>query len=314
MFPGEFLLFRLPADLHILVVERLQLPDNCGGLNDSVNGRSASVIAPDLITQAICRCAGLVEMLSQFLNGGDVVGLQEDDCRRHLLQIVDLGFCLSGSRPVSPPVMAERHIGGEDFGKVLFLRLLRRLLPDFFREVGQPVFQIPDDPPDGVKEAVGGYDVPVQVAEIGLYAPAFHSGGGRAEVDLRGMGIVLPFKGAQIDTLLPASRFKVSVLYDLPFMPPYLAVLLLVPVNGVDPPAFPFAVFHFDALAVFIKDILFAALRLPAALLVHWAEGEQDMGVGVAVTLVVNGKIGNHAPGDELRLAVFPHEPDLFFP
>jgi hypothetical protein len=31
-------------------------------------------------------------------------------------------------------------------------------------------------------------------------------------VDLRGMGIVLPFKGAQIDTLLPASRFKVSVL------------------------------------------------------------------------------------------------------
>ena len=73
--------------------------------------------------------------------------------------------------------MAERHIGGEDFGKVLFLRLLLRLLPDFFGEVGQPVFQIPDDPADGVKETFGGYDVPVQVAEVGLYAPALHSGG-----------------------------------------------------------------------------------------------------------------------------------------
>ena len=128
------------------------------------------------------------------------------------------------------------------------------------------------------------------------------------------MGIVLPFKGAQIDTLLPASRFKIAVLYDLPFMPPYLAVLLLVPVNGVDPPAFPLAVFHFDALAVFIKHILLAALRQPMALLVHRAEGEQNVGVRVSIALVMNGKIGNHALGDKLRLAVFPHEPDLFFP
>ena len=177
MFPGKLLLLRLPANLHILVVERLQLPDNCGGLDDSVNGGTASVVVPDLITQAVCGCPGLVQMRPQFLNGGDVMGLQEDDCRRHLLQIVDLGLCLSGPRPVRPSVMAERHIGGEDFGKVLFLRLLRRLLPDFFGEVGQPVFQIPDDPADGVKEAVGGYDLPVQVAEVGLYAPTLHSGG-----------------------------------------------------------------------------------------------------------------------------------------
>ena len=128
------------------------------------------------------------------------------------------------------------------------------------------------------------------------------------------MGIVLPFKGAQIDTLLSASRFKVSVLHDLPFMPPYLAVLLLIPVNGVDPPAFPFAVFHFDALAVFIKDIFLAALRQPMTLFVHRAEGEEDMGVGISIALVVNGKIGNHALRDKLRLAVFPHELDLFFP
>ena len=78
-------------------------------------------------------------------------------------------------------------------------------------------------------------------------------------------------------------------------MPPYLAVLLLVPVNGVDPPAFPFAVFHFDALTVFIKDILFAALRHPVSVFVHRADGEQDMGVGIAVALVVNGKICYHA-------------------
>jgi hypothetical protein len=32
------------------------------------------------------------------------------------------------------------------------------------------------------------------------------------------MGIVLPLKGAQIDTLLPAGRFKVAVLYDLPYI------------------------------------------------------------------------------------------------
>ena len=110
--------------------------------------------------------------------------------------------------------MAERHIGGEDFGKVLFLRLPHRLLFHFFGDFRQPVFQIPDDPADGIKEAVCGYDVPVQVAKVSLYAPALHSGGGRAQVDLRSVGIVLPFKGAQIDTLLSAGRFKVDELMD----------------------------------------------------------------------------------------------------
>ena len=39
---------------------------------------------------------------------------------------------------------------------------------------------------DRCTSTVGGYDLPVQVAEVGLYASAFHSGGRRAEEDLRG--------------------------------------------------------------------------------------------------------------------------------
>lgn len=69
--------------------------------------------------------------------------------------------------------------------------------------------------------------------------------------------------GAEIDTLRTADHFKVTVLYDLPAVPPFLAVILLVPVNGIFLVRFPAAGREPDAFSIFVKVINLSALPMP---------------------------------------------------
>ena len=48
------------------------------------------------------------------------------------------------------------------------------------------------------------------------------------------------------------------------------------------------------------------ALGKPLALFVHRPHGKKDVGVGISVPLVMDGKIGNHALGNEKLPAVVP--------
>lgn len=49
-------------------------------------------------------------------------------------------------------------------------------------------------------------------------------------------------------------------------------------------------------------------------LFVHRVEGEQNVGVWVSISFVVNGKIRYYTFGNKLCLTVFPYGPDLLLP
>ena len=115
----------------------------------------------------------------------------------------------------------------------------------------------------------------------------------------------LPLKGAQVNTFRSASSFQIAVGDGLPAMPPDLGVLLVVPVHGAFLVAFPVAGREPDALAVLVKVVYLSGFREPLAVFVHCSERQQNVGVWVAISLVVDGKIGYHAFGNELLIAKF---------
>ena len=115
----------------------------------------------------------------------------------------------------------------------------------------------------------------------------------------------LPLKGAQVNTFRSASRFQIAVGDGLPAMPPDLGVLLVVPVHRVFLMALPVAGWELDALAVLVKVVNLAGFREPLAMFIHCPDSQQNVGVWVAVALVVDGKVSNHAFGNELLIAKF---------
>lgn len=115
----------------------------------------------------------------------------------------------------------------------------------------------------------------------------------------------LPFKGAQVNTFRSASSFQIAVGDGLPAMPPDLGVLLVVPVHRVFLVTFPVAGRKLDALAVLVKVVDLSGFRKPLAVFVHRPERQQNVGVWVAISLVVDSKIGDHALGNKLLVAKF---------
>ena len=124
---------------------------------------------------------------------------------------------------------------------------------------------------------------------------------------------VLPLKGAQVNTFRSASRFQIAVGDGLPAMPPNLGVLLVVPVHGVFLVAFPVPRRESDALAIFVKVVYLAGFWEPLAVFIHCPERQQNVGVWVAISLVVDGKVSDHALGYELLLTKLPNHFQILF-
>ena len=113
---------------------------------------------------------------------------------------------------------------------------------------------------------------------------------------------VSALKGAQVNTFRSASRFQIAVGDGFPAMPPDLGVLLVVPVHRVFLVTFPVARRELDALAVFVKVVYLSGFWKPLAVRVHCPERQQNVGVWVSISLVVDGKVGNHPFGNKLLL------------
>ena len=77
--------------------------------------------------------------------------------------------------------------------------------------------------------------------------------------------------------------------------------------------AFPSAGREPDSFAVFVKVVYLAAFGEPFPFFVHRPHGEQDMGVGVAVPFVMDGKIGYHAFGNKKLPAVVTDKVGVLF-
>ena len=90
-------------------------------------------------------------------------------------------------------------------------------------------------------------------------------------------------------------------------MPPFLGVVLLVPVNGILLVAFPSAGGELDAFAVPVKVVNLAALGHPLSVFVNGSHGQHDMAVRIVSrwVRVVYRKVTAHSFGNKLFLAVF---------
>jgi len=170
-----------------------------------------------------------------------------------------------------------------------------------------------DKLPDGLHQAVGGSDFPVQVADIRLDTTFFHLPDSSPLMDSRDNIKPLSGIGTQVHTLRAVIGFQIAVLDDFPLMPPDFTILLVVPVHRILLVTFPSAGRKLNPFPVFIKIINLAALGKPFAMFVHCPHGQQDMGVGIVSRRVgvMDGKVSNHAFGNKLLLAKLPNKDSI---
>ena len=96
-------------------------------------------------------------------------------------------------------------------------------------------------------------------------------------------------------------------------MPPDLGILLVVPVHRVFFVAPPVAGRKLNALTVFIEVVDLSGFWKPLAVRVHCPERQQNVGVWVSISLVVDGKVSNHPFGNKLLLTKFPNHFQILF-
>ena len=232
------------------------------------------------------------------------------------LKVPDSAFQFCLARPITALLVAKVEVVHQQVGQHGFLPLFQSVQKKLllFVQVCNPALQTTDGATDGLHQAVGGSNVPVQVAEKGFHPTLFHLVCGGAEMDGRYLLDALPLKGAQVNTFRSASSFQIAVGDSFPAMPPDLGVLLVVPVHCVFLVALPVAGGEPDALTVLVKVVDLSGFWKPFAVFIHCPERQQNVGVWVAISLVVDGKIGNHALGNKLLLTkLFYHGQILLF-
>ena len=119
--------------------------------------------------------------------------------------------------------------------------------------------------------------------------------------------------GAQVKPFRAVVGFQIAVGCVRPSLPPDFSVLLVVPVYSVLFVAFPPAGREPDSFTVPVKVVYLATLGKPFSFCVYCPHGEQDMGVGVPVALVVDGIVGNHAFGNKKLPAVVTDKVGVLF-
>ena len=216
-------------------------------------------------------------------------------------------FYLRPTRPVAALLIAEVEVVHQKVGKLWLLGLFQCIQKELllFGQVCDPALQTADGAADGLHQAVGCTNIPIEISEKGFNSSFFHLVCGRAEMDGRNLLHTLTFKRTEINTFRSASGFKITVGDDFPAVPPYLGILLVVPVYCVFLVAFPVAGWKLDALSVFVKVVNLAGFREQLAVFIHCPDCQQNVGVWVPIALVMDGEVSNHAFGNKLLIAKF---------
>ena len=231
------------------------------------------------------------------------------------LKVPDSAFQFCLARPIAALLVAEVEVVHQQIGQRGLLRLFQSVQKKLLLliQVCDPALQPTDGTADGLYQAVGCTNVPVEISEKSFDAALLHLMCGGAEMDGRYLLDALPLKGAQVNTLRPASRFQIAVGDGLPAMPPDLGILLVVPVHRVFFVAPPVAGRKLNALTVFIEVVDLSGFWKPLAVRVHCPERQQNVGVWVSISLVVDGKVSNHPFGNKLLLTKFPNHFQILF-
>ena len=246
----------------------------------------------------------------QTLHGGQLFFPQIADSVHDLVEVVHSAFELAFARPADALLPAQIQIFAQQLRQGGFLRFLQGFQQDglFLFQVCNPAFQVAHHLTDRLHEPVGGGNVPVQVADIGLYSSFLHLADRWPHVDGGDFIKPLPLIGTKVKAFRAVIGFQIAIGDSRPALPPYLGVLLVVPVYGVLLVAFPVPGWEPDTLVILVKVINLPALGKPFSGFVHCPHGQQNVGVGIPVPLVVNGKIGNHAFGNKKLPAIVPDQ------
>ena len=243
----------------------------------------------------------------QILDGVQRMGFQIVHRPFDFLKVSDSAFQFCLARPIAALLVAEVEVIHQQVGQHWLLGLFQCIQKNLllFIQVCDPALQPTNRTADGLHQAIGGANIPVQVAEKSFHSTLFHLVCGGTEMHGRYLLDALSLKGAQVNTFRAASRFQIAVGDGFPAMPPNLGVLLVVPVHGVFLVALPVPGGELNALAVFIKVVYLSGFREPPAVFIHRSERQQNVGVWVPIALVVDGEVGYHAFGNELLIAKF---------
>ena len=251
----------------------------------------------------------------QILDGVQRMGFQIVHRPFDFLKVPDSAFQFCLARPIAALLVAEVEVVHQQIGQRGLLRLFQSVQKKLLLliQVCDPALQPTDGTADGLYQAVGCTNVPVEISEKSFDAALLHLMCGGAEMDGRYLLDALPLKGAQVNTFRSASSFQIAVGDGLPAMPPDLSVLLVVPVHGVFLVALPVPRREPDALAVLVKVVHLSGFREPLAVFIHCPERQQNVGVWVSISLVVDGKVSNHPFGNKLLLTKFPNHFQILF-
>ena len=245
---------------------------------------------------------------------------QIDDGFGDCLQIIGRAFLLPVPRPIAAFCLSQVQIVTKQKNQIgrSVLCLCFRFCKGFlgcFHNVCNPISQIADCAADGIHHAVGGFNISVEIANVGFNALAFQSANGGSHVDGRNLIQSLPFIRAHIHSLRTSGKFQILVLNNFPAVSPFLGMVLLVPINGILLVAFPVAGGKSDTLSVLVKVINLAALGQPLSVFINGSHGQHDMAMGIVSgrIWVMDCKITAHSLGHKMLSAVFLHHLRIHF-
>ena len=297
-------------------LEVLLYKDVVDGLQLGMDGSSildlgdCSHLALVLLQLSAERGGGLAQVFDcgvQILDGVQRMNLQVVHRLPNLLKVPDSAFQFCLARPIAALFVAEIEIVHQKVGQLWLLGLFQCIQKNLllFVQVCDPALQTTDGAADGLHQAVGSANIPVEISEKGFDSPLFHLVCSGAEMHSRYLLDALPLKGAQVNTFRSASGFQIAVGDGFPAMPPDLGVLLVVPVHRVFLVTLPVPGWKPDAFAVLVKVVYLSGFREPLAMFVHCPNRQQNVGVWVPIALVVDGEVSNHAFGNKLLVAKF---------
>ena len=283
---------KLLMDSLVLVVLRPHLPalgedsDPALGLND---------LSPQVIVTGV----HIGNFFMELLHGLDTVCLQKAEQGGALLQSPDFSAAGVGPLELLLGLPQVNHAG------LLALRLLGLGL--------RPVVEAGNAGLDFFQQLIVGGDLPVYFALVGADAALFHLAGGWPQMDRGNFINALPLVAAVVYQGGMTGGLQCPVGAGRPCRPPNLHIPFVVPVGGVLPVVLPAAFPVRDALAVLVQIVCLAALCAPLSIFFQRPERQHDMDMGVAGSLVMDGKVGAHSFVYKVVLHIGTHKGKLLF-
>ena len=123
----------------------------------------------------------------------------------------------------------------------------------------------------------------------------------------------LPLVAAVVNALRSTGRFQRPVGVGCPRCPPNLHISFIVPIGCILTMIFPATFPIRDTLSILVQIVCLAALCAPCAIFFQGPDGQHDMSMGVAGSLVMDGKVGAHPLVHKVVLHIGPDKGKLLF-